>query len=355
MTNNYCVIMAGGIGSRFWPASTEQMPKQFLDILGTGKSLLLQTVNRFIPIVGIENILVLTNEMYKDLVLEQVPEFSEEQVVCEPARRNTAPCILYAAIKIWKKNAAANFIVAPSDHIITKTNEFSNAITNGLSFLEKQQESCVTLGIQPNFPSTGFGYIKRGHQVESDLFEVEQFTEKPELAKAKDMIATGQYYWNSGLFMWNAAHLVELFSKLQPKMFKLFEDNLSTINTNKEIEALKEYYPQCEDISVDYAILEKDKNVFVIPGNFGWSDLGSWSSLKDHAKKDLSNNMIIGSETVLFGNCSDNITVIPKNKKAIIQGLKNYIIVDTKDALLICPIEKEQEIKAFVKKLNSRA
>jgi len=354
MSENYCVIMAGGVGSRFWPSSTAENPKQFLDILGTGRSLLQQTFDRFKPIIKEENILILTNENYRELVKNQLPGLSNEQIICEPARRNTAPCILYAAIKIWKKNPDASFVVAPADHLITNTEEFHSAILLGLDVCKNDPSKSITLGIKPWHASTGFGYIKRGDASQDGVYQVEQFTEKPALNIAKEMLKSGDYYWNSGLFIWNAQRLMHLFEDLQPNMFKLFKNDLTAFNTPQEKEALKILYPKCEDISVDYAILEQDKNVFVIPGDFGWSDLGSWSSLRDHVLKDDQNNTIIGSRQKLMQDSSNNIIVLPKEKRALIAGLSNFIVVDTSESILICPIEHEQDIKSYLSQLNSQ-
>ncbi len=346
--------MAGGVGSRFWPSSTEENPKQFLDILGTGKSLLQQTVDRFVPIVGQENILILTNSQYKELVCTQLPNINEAQVICEPARRNTAPCILYAAFKIWKKTPDASFIVAPSDHLISKESAFAEAIKLGLEQCNNDTEQIVTLGIKPTYPSTGFGYIHSGSELESGVFKVKAFTEKPELEKAQTMCSSGNYYWNSGLFIWNAKNIINLFENYQPEMHQLFESHKSKLNTTEEANSVQEFYPLCNDISVDYAILENAKNVTVIPGDFGWSDLGSWSSLREHVAKDESENILVNNNTALLKESAHNIVVIPKNKKAIIKALEGYIIVDTEEALLICPIKDEQKIKQYVAELNSK-
>ncbi len=346
--------MAGGIGSRFWPASTESTPKQFLDILGTGKSLLQQTVDRFEPIVGMSNILILTNERYQSMVKEQLPAISRDQIICEPARRNTAPCILYAAIKIWKQSPKASIIVSPSDHIISEAEEFERAINLGLETLKNQPENTITLGIKPTNPATGFGYIKKQHMVSNGIYSVEKFIEKPNLQTATKMLESDTYYWNSGLFMWNVQHLKSLYQENQPQMLKLFEDELEVFNTENEEAAVNKLYPKCENISVDYAILERANNVLVIPGGFGWSDLGAWSSLRDHAEKDSNGNIVIGSEQTLLKESSDNITVLSKNKKVIIEGLENYIVVDTDEALLICPIDNEQSIKNHLAELNTK-
>lgn len=352
MSENYCVIMAGGVGSRVWPASTAEKPKQFLDILGTGRTLLQQTFDRFTPIIKEENILVLTNENYKDLVQEQLPGLTPGQIICEPARRNTAPCILYAAVKIWKKNPEASFVVAPADHLITNTQEFNNAIHLGMNACKNDPTKSITLGIKPWHAATGFGYIKRGDISQEGVYQVEQFTEKPVLGVAKEMLKSENYYWNSGLFIWNTKRLMHLYEDLQPQMFKLFKDDLSAFNTPKEKEVLKILYPKCQDISVDYAILEQDNNVFVIPGDFGWSDLGSWSSLKDHVLSDDQDNTIIGSQHKLMKDSSNNIIVLPKEKRTLIAGLSNFIVVDTEESLLICPIEHEQDIKSYLKELK---
>lgn len=347
--------MAGGVGSRFWPASTDEMPKQFLDILGTGNSLLQQTYQRFEPIVGAKNILILTNAKYKNLVLEQLPSLNSNQVICEPARRNTAPCILYAAYKIWKQDKSASFIVAPSDHIVSKNEVFKSAIELGLSRSKSHTNETITLGIEPSYPATGFGYIKSESELEQGVFKVKAFTEKPEQHKAEEMLKTGGYYWNSGLFIWNAENIVELFKQYQPQMFELFHENDAVFNTDQEQLAVNNFYPKCEDISVDYAILENAENVSVIPGDFGWSDLGSWGSIRDHAYADEHNNIAIGGRKKLFKDSANNITLFPKNKKIIIKGLTDYIIVDTENALLICPAGDEQEIKQYVAELNNQS
>lgn len=352
MSKQYCVIMAGGVGSRFWPASTAEKPKQFLDILGTGRTLLQQTFDRFKPLVPAENILILTNEAYKSLVQKQLPELNENQIICEPARRNTAPCILYSALKIWKKDPNACFVVTPADHIVTNSETFNNLISSGLKIVRDNPENSITLGIHPSYAATGFGYIKAGNEIQKGVFKVEQFTEKPNLSSAKDMVDSGNYFWNSGLFIWNSNTLVEKYKNTQPAMYQLFAEGLDSLNTPSEREVINDLYPNAEDISVDYAILEQDKNVLVLPGDFGWSDLGSWSSLTDHIKQDTSNNYIIKSGANAIEDSTGNIIYTESGKKIMISGLKNFIVVDTKEGLLICPIEKEQEIKQYLSTLK---
>lgn len=350
--NFYCVVMAGGIGSRFWPASTKEHPKQFLDILGTGKTLLQQTFERFTPIIKKENFLILTNEDYFDLVLEQLPMLQPEQIVCEPARRNTAPCILYAANKIYKKNPNASFVVAPSDHLITNESLFQSNIQFGLETAQ-ENNTIVTLGITPTEPSTGYGYINYKNGDNPSLKVVKKFVEKPDQSTAIKMIDSGDYLWNSGIFIWKADYLLNEFKSHQTELYQLFSAGSEVYNTAGEGEFIQTHYPKAENISVDYAILEKTDRVLVIPGNFGWSDLGSWGSLKQHIQQDKTGNGVIEGK-IMFNNAMNNLVLSSANKATIISGLQDFIVIDTDKALLICPLDEEQKVKQYVEQYNSQ-
>ncbi len=349
--NNFCVIMAGGIGSRFWPLSRTKKPKQFLDILGTGKSLIQQTFDRFAQVVPEENILIVSNEEYGEIIMEQLPAIKKEQVLLEPMRRNTAPCIAYANYKIRERVEDANIIVAPSDHLILKENDFIDVVSKGLDFVEKN-DALLTLGIQPSRPETGYGYIqisgnKDSIEVNKSLREVKTFTEKPDLKMAKVFLESGDFFWNSGIFFWSLKTINAAFEKYLGDVDALFREGIGKYDTNQEHNFIASTYPKCKNISIDYGVMEKADNVHVLCADFGWSDLGTWGSLYDMSEKDKDENAIQGKSVFSYDskNCLINL---PNDKLAVIQGLDDYIIVDSDNILLICRKEDEQKIKQFV-------
>ena len=341
--NYYAVLMAGGVGSRFWPVSTTQNPKQFHDMLGTGKTLIQKTFDRLNQFIPTENILILTNERYNDLVLEQLPKVTQEQVVLEPAMRNTAPCILYAALKIQKMNPNAVMIVAPSDHWIEDEEAFANDVKTCFEKCEKEEVLC-TLGIQPSYPNTGFGYIEFEKTADTQLKKVAQFREKPDLVTAKEFLAQGNFLWNAGIFMWSVSTIVNAFKAYQPSQFSLFENGISCYNTDEEEAFIKENYPQAENISIDYAILEQSQSIYTLPASFDWNDLGTWGALYEKLDKDKAENAVVNASTLLE-DAKGNMIRSQKGKIVVVDGLEDYIIVDKEDVLLIYPKSKQQDIK----------
>ena len=351
----FCVIMAGGIGSRFWPLSRTMYPKQFLDILGTGKSLLRQTFERFLPVCPIENFYVVTSIEYVSTVLEQIPELLSSNVLAEPFRRNTAPCIAFANAYIRKRDSNANIIVTPADHLITNDLQFIDAIKQSLSFVN-ENDALLTLGIKPTRPETGYGYIQSGKDVDgmNGVFKkVKTFTEKPSLEIAKVFLESGEFYWNSGIFIWSIQSIDKAFEKSLPVIHNLFKNICTVLNTPDEENSVYNIYADCNNISIDYGIMERASNVYMHAVNFGWSDLGTWSSLYDNLKKDNNNNSSISGKTLLY-ETRGSIINIPPEKVAIIQGLDDYIIADSKDALLICSKKNEQFIKQFTKDVSDK-
>ena len=347
--NNHLVIMAGGVGSRFWPMSTVEKPKQFIDVLGVGKSLLQLTVERFGDICKAENVWVVTNKAYVNLVKEQLPELPDGNILCEPCRRNTAPCIAYVSWKIKSKDPKANIVVTPSDHIVTNTEEFRRVIKSCLDFT-MDSDAIVTLGMKPTRPETGYGYIQADLTSSSlrnkEIFRVYSFREKPDFDTAKQYISKNNYFWNAGIFIWNVSTIVNAFRVYQPAISKVFEGMLPIYGTDKEQLMIDEKFPTCKSISVDYAIMEKADEIFVCPADFGWSDLGTWGSLLVNTKKDLYGNSCIGNEIDVFetSNCIIHTT---QEKKVIVQGLDGYIVAENDDTLLICRLTEEQRIKQF--------
>lgn len=341
--NYYAILMAGGIGSRFWPVSTQDYPKQFHDMLGTGDTLIQKTFHRLADLIPKENILILTNARYNDLVLEQLPEVTQRQVVLEPAMRNTAPCILYAALKIEKENPDAVMIVAPSDHWIEDEKTFSKNVQQAFDFCSKN-DALMTLGIQPTFPNTGYGYIEYDKKATDTIKSVNQFREKPDYQTAKDFINQGNFLWNAGIFMWSAKSAIQAFKANQPELFALFEKGIPTYNTAEEANFIEENYPKAENISVDYAIMEKSNNVYVIAAQFDWNDLGTWGSLYDKLDKNTEANAVVNAR-VLSEDASGNMIRTKTNKIVVVDGIKDYIIVDKEEVLLIYPKAKEQDIK----------
>ncbi len=349
MKNNYCVIMAGGIGSRFWPVSRDGLPKQFLDFFGTGRSLLQMTFDRFTPIVPVENILIVTNRIYKELILEQLPDLSPHQVLLEPHRRNTAPCVAYAISRIKAMTDRANIIVAPSDHLILKEGSFLDTLREGLEFTA-HHNALLTLGIQPSRPETGYGYIQVDDG-ENRLRRVKTFTEKPNAELAQVFFESGEFYWNSGIFLWNLQAIEEAYRTLLPEIAAKFREGKEKWNTPEEQAYVDEIYPTCQNISIDYGIMEKASNVYVLCSDFGWTDLGTWGSLYEMSKKDEQHNVTLKCQAIYYDS-EKNTVVLPKNKLAVIQGLEDYIVADTDDVLLICKRSEEQRIRQFVNDAN---
>lgn len=350
--NTYVAIMAGGIGSRFWPASRTANPKQFLDILGVGKSLIRLTFERFLKLCPAENIFVVTHEMYKSLVLEHLPELTASQVICEPSRNNTAPCVAYTAFKLHDLNPAANLVVAPSDHVILKEDVFVEKLGQALAYTA-DTDALVTLGISPTRPDTGYGYIHFDKSDKDGLYKVHSFREKPDLATAQAYLETGEYLWNAGIFIWSTKTILGAFAELSPDIFKLLQAETGTYNTTGEPDFIARHYPSTPNISIDYAILEKSPNVFTIPVDMGWSDLGTWVSLYEESSKDQSGN-VVQTETAVLSEVKDCLIRLPKGKLAVIEGLENYIIVDEGNVLLIYPKSKEQTIKSVVTEINKK-
>lgn len=342
--------MAGGVGARFWPMSKTSRPKQFIDILGVGKTLIRLTFERFTNICPPENILVVTNKIYKDLVLEQLPELTENQVLCEPSRRNTAPCVAYANHKIKSENPDAIVVVAPSDHIILKEEEFVNNIKTAMEAAQ-QNDWLLTLGIKPSRPDTGYGYIqfmeKKVFNDSTPLYKVKTFTEKPSLDIAKSFLASGDFLWNSGIFIWSLKTINEAFDNLLPEVNSLFEKGAEVYNTEKEERFIDDTYAICKNISIDYGIMEKAKNVYTLAVDFGWSDLGTWGSLYTIRDKDENNNAAVGNNIMLY-NTKNCIVNVPENKLVVLQGLDDYIVVEEDDTLLVCRKTDEQQIRQFV-------
>ena len=345
-TNNYCIIMAGGIGSRFWPMSRTLHPKQFIDILGTGETLIQQTYNRFKRICPEENIYIVTNEIYKDLTKSQLAGITDEQIICEPTMRNTAPCIAYANYKIAAKNPDANIIVAPSDHLILKEEEFVSVINMALDHTSKNDD-LLTLGITPSRPDTGYGYIQFIENDATEIKQVKTFTEKPNIDLAKKFIESGDFCWNSGMFIWSLKSIQKAFETLLPDVDNVFKDGLGKYNTPEEYNFIQTAYSTCKSISIDYGIMEGSKNVFVISADIGWSDLGTWGSIYTHLPLDENNNALVGKNVMMYDS-SNNIVNVPQDKLVVLQGLDNYIVVESDNILLICKKEEEQKIKQFV-------
>ena len=347
--NNHLVIMAGGVGSRFWPMSTEETPKQFIDVLGVGRSLLQLTRDRFESVVPHDNIWVVTNRKYVRMVQQQLPDMPTNHILCEPCRRNTAPCIAYVSWRIKAQDPKANIVVTPSDHIVTDPVEFRRVVSECLDFTADSDAS-VTLGMKPSSPETGNGYIPADLSSSSlrnkEIFRVDSFKEKPDLETAKQYIKKNYYFWNAGIFIWNVSTIVNAFRVYQPVMSKLFESLLPIYGTEKEQEEIDRTFPECDNISVDYAIMEKAEEIFVCPADFGWSDLGTWGSLQMQTRKDIYGNACIGNNITLVEshNCMIHTT---QEKKVVVQGLDGYIVAENNDTLLICKLSEEQRIKQF--------
>lgn len=344
--------MAGGVGSRFWPVSTQNFPKQFHDMLGTGDTLIQKTFGRLAQLIPEENIFILTNERYNDLVFEQLPNLTKRQVVLEPAMRNTAPCILYASLKIQKENPDAVMIVAPSDHWIEDETAFTENVSTAFEFCS-ENDALMTLGITPTFPNTGYGYIEFDKASSSEIKSVAQFREKPDYETAKSFINQGNFLWNAGIFMWSVKSVLSAFRNNQPELYSLFEAGTSAYNTNLETDFIQENYPKAENISIDYAVMEKSSNVYVIPATFDWNDLGTWGSLYDKLDKDDSQNAVVNAQ-LLSEDASNNMIRTKGNKIVVVDGLNDYIIVDKDEVLLIFPKEKEQDIKKVLQSVKNK-
>lgn len=345
--HHYVAIMAGGIGSRFWPMSRTAFPKQFLDVLNTGKTLIQWTYERYKKFIPEENIFIVTSEEYLHLVKKQLPDLPIQNILAEPSRKNTAPCIAYISFKLAQLDPEAVFIVAPSDHLILEEEAFQNTTNQALDFVDNIK-SLVTLGIKPTHPNTGYGYIQyEGHEVSVGVYKVKTFTEKPNLEIARSFIKSGDFLWNAGIFAWKVNSILAAFEKHQPEMYELFEHEKHLFNTQNEQQAIQRIYPQCVNISIDIAIMEKAENVYVIPASFGWSDLGTWNSAYENMEKDYLGNAV-ASDNVVVIDATKCMINAPKEKLVVVQGLDDFIVVDSKDVLLICSKEKEQSIKEYV-------
>lgn len=350
--HRYCVIMCGGVGSRFWPYSRSSMPKQFIDFFGTGRSLLQMTFDRIRPLVNAENILVVTNADYAEIVGKQLPELKESQILLEPSRRNTAPCIAWAACHINALDPAASMIVTPADHLITNEAEFQASVRRGFEFVESR-DALLTLGIQPTRPETGYGYIQIGAEVEPGIRKVKTFTEKPDLEIAKVFVESGEFFWNAGIFLWSVKSIGKAFRTLAPDLAREFDKGLELFGTPAESEFIREHFPACPNISVDFAIMEKAPNVYVECVDFGWSDLGTWGALYDNSPKSEGENVTQRCNIITYAS-TGNIFAVRDEKLIVVSGLHDYIVADSGDALLICPRSQEQEIKQMVNDVRDR-
>ena len=354
--NNYCIIMAGGIGSRFWPLSKDNYPKQFLDILGTGKSFIRSTYERFSPVIPDENFLVVTNKAYKQLVLENLPMLHPDQVLCEPARRNTAPCIAYAAYHIQSRCKEANIVVTPADHLVTNEVEFQRIIRLGFDFLAKNQNALMTIGIKPSRPETGYGYIQCGSRRDEvgsrneEVVKVEMFKEKPDYETAVKFVSEGNYLWNSGIFLWTLDGIMQAFKQYLPDMVEVFEKGKNDFGTANEQAFIDAHFIESPNISIDYGVMEKSPNTFTIPADFGWSDIGTWGSLFTHAKKDENGNAKRGK--VVSVDNKNTIINIEEGTEAVVQGLEDYLVAFRDHSLLVCKLHDEQQIKVWIEGLK---
>ena len=346
MKDNYCVIMGGGIGSRFWPSSRELMPKQFLDFFGTGRSLLQQTFDRFNQLIPTENIYIATNEIYAELVKKQLPQISDKQILLEPTRRNTAPCIAYAAYRINAINPNANIVVTPSDALIMQENKFLENIQTGLDFV-KTNPALLTIGIKPSRPETGYGYIQSAGSGVDSIQKVKAFTEKPNYELAKVFFESGEFYWNSGIFIWNVQTILEALHQHLPDVTIRFDQGPDKFNTDEEKAFINTEYPMCQNISIDYGVMEKANNVYLLTATFTWSDLGTWGALYDISDKDECGNATLKCNS-LYYDSQNNMVTLPEGKLAVIQGLEDCIVAESDNVLLICKKSEEQRIKQFV-------
>ncbi|WP_262280036.1 mannose-1-phosphate guanylyltransferase [Hallella absiana] len=347
--NNHLVIMAGGIGSRFWPMSTEERPKQFIDVLGVGRTLIQMTLDRFQGVCPMENVWVVTNERYADLVHEQLPDVPVDHILQEPCRRNTAPCIAYVSWRIKMTDPKANVVVSPSDHIVTNVDEFRRVITSCLKFAG-ETDAVVTLGMKPTRPETGYGYIQADLTSNSprnrEIYRVDQFKEKPDLETAKHYISEHNFFWNAGIFVWSVETIVNALRVYAPRINNIFERIQNVMGTPQEQETINKVYPDCDNISIDYAVMENAEEIFVFPADFGWSDLGTWGSLLLQSQRDMYGNGLIGKNIHTF-ECRNCVVHTTQEKKVILQGLDGYIVAEHDDTLLVCKLSEEQRIKQF--------
>lgn len=350
--NRYCVIMCGGVGSRFWPFSKAARPKQFIDFFGTGRSLLQMAFDRLQDIVPVENIYLITNENYETLVREQLPEIGDSQILMEPARRNTAPCIAWAAHHIKAINPDAKMMVAPSDHLIINVEKFKQSVINAFEFIETR-DALVTLGIKPSRPETGYGYIQVGQAVEGNFSKVKTFTEKPDEDLARVFLKSGEFFWNSGMFFWSADNIIKALETCAPEVIAVFEQGKDYFGTPQEMEYINTNFQACPNISIDFAVMEKAPNVYVETVDFGWNDLGTWRSLYDNSPKNIDGNVTQNCRALMF-NSHNNIIAIKGDKLVVASGLEGYIVADVDDALLIVPLDEEQKIKTYVNEVKSK-
>lgn len=350
--NRYCVVMCGGVGSRFWPYSRNAMPKQFIDFFGTGRSLLQMTIDRIRPLVPTENIILMTNEQYAPIIAEQLPEIDRRQILLEPARRNTAPCIAWAAHHIHAINPDALIMVTPSDHLILKTEEFQRTAREAFDFI-CDHDALLTMGIKPNHPETGYGYIQVGEAVRDDFRKVKTFTEKPNLELAEVFLKSGEFYWNSGMFFWSARSILDALKTFAPDINSIFEAGCATMGHPEEQRFINAHYPSCRNISIDFAIMEHAPNVYVECVDLGWSDLGTWGSLYDNSPKNSDGNVTQRCKTMMI-NSRNNVVAIKGDKVLVASGLNDYIIADVDDALLIVPKSEEQKIKLYVNEVKTK-
>lgn len=348
MKNRYCVIMAGGIGSRFWPLSQKEKPKQFIDILSSGKSMIRDTYERFLPLVPKENILILTNTAYRDMVMEHIPDIDPKQVLCEPLKRNTAPCIAYATHHIYSLNKNAVMVVTPSDHYIGNKALFNTSINDCFEMAEKESV-IMTIGIRPTRPETGYGYIQLGKNNAGSIYKVKTFTEKPDIEMAKVFLESDEFLWNSGMFIWSCDTILEAFELYTPNINSVFREGEKFYNTPNEQEFVNKVFSSCESISIDYAVMEKAKNVYVYDANFVWSDIGAWKSLYEHMEKDDNSNAVDSKNIKLF-NTKDSIIKSDSDKPIVIDGLEGYVVIDNEKGLLICPLSNENKIRRYLDK-----
>ena len=345
--NTYVAIMAGGIGSRFWPVSRVSYPKQFLDILGAGRTLIQQTYDRFVKMIPAENIFVVTADEYVGITKEQLPQLAAENIIGEPFRKNTAPCIAYISFKLQQLNPEATLIIAPADHLILHEEKFLEVCDDALKFVN-HFNALLTIGIKPSYPNTGYGYIQHDDAPATPgVHKVKTFTEKPNLELAKTFISSGDFLWNSGIFIWKTKNGLDAFQKHMPEMYELFASEEEKLNTEEEKAAIETIYPQCPNTSIDFGVMEKANNVYVIPSSFGWSDLGTWNSAWENMEKDYFENAVAGDKVIVF-DTTKCVVHVPDDKLVVLQGLEDFIIADTKDVLLICKKENEQAIKEYV-------
>ncbi|MBQ9701666.1 MAG: mannose-1-phosphate guanylyltransferase [Bacteroidales bacterium] len=343
--NTHVVIMAGGIGSRLWPLSTPDVPKQFIDVLGVGRSLIQLTADRFAPVCAPDHFWVVTGERYAALVKQQLPQIPQDQILCEPEGRNTAPCIAYASWKIRKKDPDANIVVTPADALVLKTAEFADTISKALAFTQ-ERDAIVTVGITPSRPETGYGYIHATEALQGQLVKVSEFKEKPDLDTAIQYMEDGHYFWNAGIFVWNVNTIIRELSAYAPQIAAVMDELEPSLLTDRETPELRRLFPTCEKISIDYAVMEKSRYIYVIAEDLAWSDLGSWGSLQTHLKADEEGNTVVGGDVRLF-DCQNCLVHTASEKTVVVEGLDGYIVAESADRLLVCRLSEEQHIKEY--------